>query len=134
MAASQRGPGGRRARTIGTHNMNDLAMLLPIIILALGVWFWADSLRAREHALRACAKACKEINAQLLDETVALRRLSIVRNDSGHAVWRRTYRFEYSLDGSLRLPGSVIMRGRSVETVAVQSSDGATQFEQNKPK
>ena len=113
--------------------MNDLAMLLPIIILALGVWFWAESLRARELALRTCAMACSKINAQLLDETVALRRLSITRDDNGRAVWRRTYRFEYTLDGSLRLRGSVVMRGRSVETVAIQSPDGATQFEQDKP-
>ena len=112
--------------------MNDLAMLLPIIILALLVWFWADSLRAREQALRACARACKEVNAQLLDETVALRRLSVARDPYGHAVWRRTYRFEYTLDGSLRLRGSVIMRGRAVETVAIQSPDGATQFVQDK--
>ena len=112
--------------------MNDLAMLLPIIILALVVWFWAESLRAREHALRACAMACRKINAQLLDETVALRRLSIARDDNGRAVWRRTYRFEYTLDGKQRMRGSVVMRGRSVETVAVQSPDGATQFEQHK--
>ena len=112
--------------------MNNLAMLLPIIVLALLVWFWADSLRAREQALNACALACNKINAQLLDETVALRRLGITRNQYGQAVWRRTYRFEYTLDGSLRLRGSVIMRGRSIETMAIQSPDGATQFEQDK--
>lgn len=113
--------------------MNDLAMLLPIITLALLVWFWADSLRAREHALRACAKACKEINAQLLDETVALRRLRITRDHNGQAAWLRTYRFEYTFNGAQRLFGSAVLRGRAVETVAIRSPDGATQFEQDKP-
>lgn len=113
--------------------MNDLLMLLPLISLALLVWFWADSLRAREHALHACARACKEINAQLLDETVALRRLGLARNEYGHAVWRRTYRFEYTFDGALRLHGSVILRGRRVETVAIRSQDGGTQFEHDQP-
>lgn len=113
--------------------MDNFGTLFALITLALLVWFWADSLRAREHALRACANACKQIHAQLLDETVALRRLGPARNEHGHAVWRRTYRFEYTLDGTQRLRGSVIMRGRSVETVAILSPDGATQFEQDKP-
>jgi len=114
--------------------MSDLFSILILISLGLLVWFWADTLRAREHALRVCAKVCKEIHAQLLDETVALRRLSIARDDKGRAVWRRTYRFEYTFDGSLRLHGSVVMRGRVVETVAVKSSTGITQFEQDEPE
>jgi len=114
--------------------MNNIGMLVALISLGLLVWFWADSLRARERALRAGALACQRINMQLLDETVALRRLSVARNADGRAVWRRTYRFEYTLDGAQRLRGSVIIRGRSVETVAIQSPDGATQFEQNKPQ
>jgi hypothetical protein len=113
--------------------MSDFTALLALIVLILIVWFWADSLRARECALRVCAKACQEINAQLLDETVALRRVSLARNEYGRAVLRRTYRFEYSLDRTHRLRGSVIMRGRAVETVAIQSPDGRTQFEQDKP-
>jgi hypothetical protein len=114
--------------------MNDLIMILPIIVLALLVWFWADSLRAREHALRACAMSCKEIKAQLLDQSVSLRRLGIVRNEFGRAVWLRTYRFEYTFDGAQRLNGSVIMRGRYVDTVAIQSPDGATQFERDRSR
>ena len=113
--------------------MSDFFSLLTLIILALLVWFWADTLRAREHALRVCAKVCEEIHAQLLDETVALRRLSIARDAEGRAIWRRTYRFEYTFDGSLRLQGSVVVRGSTVETVAVKSPDGITQFEQDKP-
>jgi hypothetical protein len=87
-------------------------------------------MRAREHALRACAKACKEINAQLLDQTVALQRIRIARDHGGRASWLRTYRFEYTHDGAQRLRGSVIIRGCIVETVAIQSSDGGTHFEQ----
>ena len=113
--------------------MTNYILLLALIALALIVWFWADSLRVREHALRACAIACQRINTQLLDETVALRRLGITRNEDGRAVWRRTYRFEYTNDGNQRLRGSVTMNGRIVDTVAIQSPDGATQFEQDKP-
>lgn len=111
--------------------MSDLGFILTLLALGLLAWFWADSLRAREHALRVCRKACAQIDAQLLDETVALRRLSIGRNTQGHAVWRRTYNFEYSLDGTERLCGSVVLRGGAVETVAIRSPEGGTQLEQD---
>lgn len=110
--------------------MSDLELIFVIITFGLLAWFWADSLRAREQALHVCRRACDKIDAQLLDETVALRRLGIARNPQGHAVWRRSYNFEYSLDGVQRLRGSVVLRGRAVEMVAIQAPGGGTQFEQ----
>jgi hypothetical protein len=111
--------------------MENIAILFTLIVLTFLVWFWADSLRVRERALVACTKACKEVNAQLLDQSVALRRIRITRDRNGRAAWLRTYRFEYSLDGTQRLRGSITMRGRSVETIAIQSPDGGTQYEQD---
>src|SRR3569832_893827 len=113
----------------GYQRMSDLQLIFTLLAIGLHVWFWADSQRAREHALQGCRWACAKIDAQLLDETVALRRLSIARNHHGHTVWRRTYNFEYSLAGAQRLRGSVVLRGRAVETVAIQSPEGGTQFE-----
>jgi len=112
--------------------MENIGVMLFLITLTFLVWFWADSLRVREQALRACARACKQIDAQLLDQTVALRRIRIARDRNGRAVWLRTYRFEYTLDGAQRLRGSAVLRGRTVETVVIQSPDGATQFEQDR--
>jgi len=110
--------------------MSDLELIFTLLGIGLLGWFWADSLRAREYALRICRKACAQIDAQLLDETVALRRLGVARSRQGHAVWRRTYNFEYTLDGAERLRGSIVLRGRAVETVAIRSPEGGTQFEQ----
>jgi hypothetical protein len=109
--------------------MSDIAYVLPLGALILLLWFWVDTLRAREQALQVGRQACREIGAQLLDHTVALRRLRVVRNAEHRGVWRRTYRFEYSLDGLARLQGSVILRGRRLETVALRNSDGSTQYE-----
>ncbi len=113
--------------------MDDLSTLLILAVFGLLVWFWADSLRTRELALSICAKACAKIDAQLLDDTVALRRIGIARNTRGNAVWRRTYNFEYSLDRQQRLRGSLTLRGRLVESLAIQSPEGGTQFEQEGP-
>ena len=112
--------------------MDNLGILLALIALTLLVWFWADSMRARERALRASASACGEIDAQLLDQSVALRRIGITRNRNRGATFIRTYRFEYTVDGTNRLRGSVVIRGHRVETVVLQSPDGVNQFAQNK--
>ena len=109
--------------------MSDIAYLLPLAALMLILWFWIDTLRAREQALQVGRQACREIGAQLLDYSVALRRLRVARDAERRSVWLRTYRFEYSLDGVERLHGSVVLRGRRLETVVLRTADGATQYE-----
>ena len=109
--------------------MSDIEYLLPIVALMLLLWFWVDTLRAREHALQVGRQACREIGAQLLDYTVDLRRLRVARDAGRRVAWLRTYRFEYSLDGVERLHGSVVLRGRRLENVVLRTADGATQYE-----
>jgi len=106
--------------------MENLGILLALISLTVLVWFWSDSLRVREYALRACAKACREVDGQLLDQTVALRRLRICRAPNGRAAWLRTYRFEYTPDGALRLRGSAVLRGRTLLSLTMETPEGGT--------
>ncbi|EIJ35349.1 DUF3301 domain-containing protein [Thiothrix nivea] len=99
--------------------------LLLLGLIGLGVWFWLDSMNARERAVAAAIRACKEINVQFLDQTVALESLKPARNANGHLVWRRTYGFEYSLQGVERRRGRAILRGRVLEQVQLDTDDGA---------
>lgn len=95
--------------------------LLPsFLLIALGL-FWFESLRVRETVLAACRRACRQLDVQLLDETVALERLRLSR-------WRieRVYRFEYSSDGSERQRGHVQVLGRWVRSIQLESEQGLT--------
>lgn len=113
--------------------MSNLIAFIALLTLTALIWFWADSLRARERALAVCKRACREIDAQLLDQTVALRRLGLGRDRGGRARWRRRYRFDYTLDGVTRLHGSITLRGREIESLSLQSADGAVQYHQDPP-
>lgn len=94
--------------------------LLLLLVLMLGTaWFWHDSLGAREQANRSALDTCRGLDAQLLDGTVAFRRISAVRTDGGPLRLQRTYVFEYTLDGANRLQGTVILTGRDVDSVIV---------------
>lgn len=74
-----------------------------LLLLAIGtlLWGWMDALRARETAIHHGRALCREAGVQLLDQTVSLGRLKLVRRDGLPALVRR-YAFDVSIDGSDR--------------------------------
>jgi hypothetical protein len=91
--------------------------LLMVMLLAAAVlWFWQDSLAARESANAAAKEACSRLSLQFLDGTVAFARLALVRVDGWIRI-RRTYVFDYTATSIERRQGFVLLTGRRVETV-----------------
>lgn len=88
--------------------------LAALILLGLFAWFWMDTLKARETALTAARRACEAEGLQLLDETVAVERLRLARDDAGRLAVRRDYVFEYSRDGADRNRGALTLLGREL--------------------
>ena len=93
--------------------MNTVEIMVLVWVCALG-WFWLDSIKVREVAVQVARECCRSEAVQLLDDTVAIRSLSLGRNDRGHVVLRRSYDFEYSTSGDNRHRGSVMLLGREV--------------------
>jgi len=85
-----------------------------IVGLCLAGWLWLDSLKARETAVSAAREACRGDGLLLLDDTVAIASMKLVRDDDGRIRLQRAYAFEYSDTGNNRLPGSVVLVGRRV--------------------
>jgi len=81
--------------------------LLPLIALLLVFYLWQAALRAREHARMLGQALCQRSGVQLLDQSVALQRLGLIRGDGGWPRLFRRYRFEISVDGMDRHPGSL---------------------------
>ncbi|MGB1309682.1 MAG: DUF3301 domain-containing protein, partial [Leucothrix sp.] len=94
--------------------MSSILVILFLIGLA---WFWFDSARAKEAATTAAARACQDIQAQLLDQTVALKQLRLVRNISGKIQLQRSYNFELSMDREARSFGRVLLLAQQVSSV-----------------
>lgn len=96
-----------------------MSLLELVTVLALGgaVWFWFDSLKAREAGVEAARRACRREGLQFLDETVAGRLMRPTRDERGHLVLRRAFDFEYSLSGDDRYRGAVVLQGREVVLV-----------------
>jgi hypothetical protein len=90
--------------------------LLPLIGLLLLAWLWLDSARAREFANLLAQRYCENRDMQFLDQTVALTRVGLRWTNSGLRI-RRMYRFDFSLEGSGRHTGYVLMLGSNLETI-----------------
>lgn len=101
-----------------------MAEILAAALLAALAWFWSDSLRARESAVRAARLACTADGVQLLDDTVALAALGLQRGDDGWPVLRRIYRFEFSDTGNNRLEGSVTLLNAGVQALYLAPHTG----------
>ncbi len=96
-----------------------LTTLAPLLLLGLLAMIWYTGARARETAVAISRAACQKEGYQLLDDTVALQRFAPRWTSSGLRM-RRMYRFEYSVEGTLRETGYVLLLGNTLESVHIQ--------------
>ena len=99
--------------------MNELEAAVILLIVA-GIYFWIDSLRARERALAAGRGACERYRVQLLDETVQFAKLRLARDAEGRLRLRRTYTFEFSDTGNNRRHGAIVMLGAELQDMQLE--------------
>ena len=104
----------------------EFSTLGGALVLGLAGWAWHDANRAREQAIIAGRLACRQMDVQLLDETVALDRLGLQRGADGRLHLARRYRLEFSLDGRERRRGYVQVLGRRIARVQLDLPDGST--------
>lgn len=81
--------------------MLTITGLITLIIIAVFIWFWQSSMRAKELAIAASKKACLKRNLQFLDETTDFKKIRLKRNESGKVCFLRCYNFDY-YDGENR--------------------------------
>jgi len=103
-----------------------MTSILILLFLALIAWFWMNSIRAKEIAMQASAAACKQIEAQLLDQTASLKKLNTIRNNKGRMSIERTYSFDFTHDGQSRQKGYVVIKGHIVQNVFLDEDSGTT--------
>ena len=89
----------------------DLSVFLGLAVLA---WYWMDALRCKEIARVAGLRACQQVEAQFLDDTVEIAKLRLRRDARGQLVLYREYRFEFTRNRDYRLRGEITMLGRNV--------------------
>src|SRR5690606_39222562 len=97
------------------HSRRMQTLLIVMVIAALGLAYWSASRAAAERADQLGRDACQAAGVQWLDQTVHAAGLRLRRGDDGRLGFERSFRFEYSHDGTDRHVGRLVLRsGRLV--------------------
>jgi hypothetical protein len=88
------------------------SLLILMMVLGLGFALWSAARAAAERAEDVGRDACRAAGVQWLDETVHASGLRLARGDDGRLGFQRSFRFEYSQDGSDRHVGRLVLRGQ----------------------
>lgn len=94
-----------------------------IILLAFllgSLFYWFDSISAKEIATQNAKKACNKVSLEFLDETVAIKKLRLRRNSTGQMTFYREYEFEFSSTGEFRYKGNVRLLGKQLLDVEME--------------
>lgn len=92
----------------------ELSDLLWLTLICGGLMHWWKAQQIKEIALKAVRRHCKELELQLLDQSIALRGFWLKRDDDGKVrVWR-SYAFSFSSTGDDRYEGRISLLGRKV--------------------
>ena len=96
-----------------TATLRGMPTLVIMMIVAATVFaFWSAGRAAAERAERLGRDACRAAGVQWLDQSVHETGLRVCRHDNGWLGFERTFRFEYSHDGSDRHVGRMVLRGQ----------------------
>lgn len=86
-------------------------LLIVMICTALGFAAWSAARAAAERAEQVGRDACRAAGVQWLDQTVHASGIRLRRRHDGRLGLERSYRFEYSQDGSDRHVGRLVLHG-----------------------
>ena len=101
-----------------------MKIILAIASLFAVVWYWQDSLRSREYALKQCRRLCEEHGVQFLDQSVHVARLRLGKTTKHNFFLRRFYAFEFSIGGVDRHNGVAVIAREKVEYLSLLHPDG----------
>ena len=89
-------------------SLSNLIWLTLIGIAALYLWR-SGEFKGRARSL--ASNHCRQLDLQLLDDSMVIISLWPIRNEQGNLVLRRCFSFEFASIGDRRYQGEVIMLG-----------------------
>ncbi|KGS16062.1 DUF3301 domain-containing protein [Pseudomonas coronafaciens] len=91
--------------------MLTLGNIFVLMLSASAAAWWWHAHGLREKALARVKQHCARLELQLLDDAVALRRLTFAPDAQGRKRLARVYGFEFTVTGEQRHPGTITMFG-----------------------
>ena len=89
----------------------SLSLMFWATVVAAVISFWWRSDKIKHDALAHVLRYCKNQNLQLLDQTLVLRGVWLVRDQKDSLIFRRRYSFEFTSTGEVRYQGRIVLYG-----------------------
>lgn len=96
---------------------------IATLLLVAAIAFWLSTMTSRDAARSLVAEFCRDNQLQLLDQTVALRRISLRRKSNGSLSFVRVFKFDYSDNGFRRRDGMIWMLANRPLQISLQLAD-----------
>ncbi|MEX0617904.1 MAG: DUF3301 domain-containing protein [Pseudohongiellaceae bacterium] len=100
--------------------MVNLSLIIWITLLAGLAAFWWYSDKVKQVAMLMIKHHCRDQGLQLLDQSLVIRGLWIVRDAEFGLCIRRRYQFEFTSTGQERYKGILTMFGRHPSRLELQ--------------
>jgi hypothetical protein len=95
-------------------------LLLLILVGVIAVYWWQSGLfkgRARELAIAHC----RQLDLQLLDQSMVITALWPALSRDRKIEFRRTYQFEFSSIGDRRYQGQLVIQGMRLKSIELET-------------
>lgn len=100
--------------------MVDLADVFWLTLLLSVCYYAWHAHGMKEIALAATRKYCRQMDVELLDDTVVLRGFWLKRDDHGRLRMWRSFLFEFTSTGEERYSGRIVLLGNRVEDIQLE--------------
>lgn len=95
----------------------ELHDLFWLTLVSLFCLHWWHAQKVKEIALKHTRRHCKELDLQLLDDSIGLRAFWLKRDEDGRLRFWRSYVFEFTATGDDRYKGRIVVLGRRVTNI-----------------
>ena len=101
--------------------MFSLVNLLWLALVGLGALYWWQSGLFKGRARQLAMEHCRQLDLQLLDQSMVITGFWPIRNSRGNLAFKRTYQFEFSSTGDRRYRGELILEGMALKSIDLEA-------------
>ena len=101
--------------------MPDLINLVWLIPLGLAFHYLWRSGKFKGRAREIASRHCRELNLQLLDQSMVIMGYWPARNSKASFVMRRSYQFEFTSTGARRYQGKIMLLGLQLSNIELEA-------------
>mgnify|MGYP000332424727 CR=1 FL=1 len=99
----------------------SLRSIFLTVLVFCAAWYWLRARELKDQILKHAARYCDDLSLKLLDESVVLKELKPHKLSQGGLCLKRRYVFEFTSTGEDRYQGEIVVLGRHIEHVKLET-------------